>query len=151
MKVHDVMTQPPQTCSLATTMAEASRRMKGAGCGSLVVLNHHGRLAGIITDRDIALAVGEVHDTSRATVEQVMTRAVHTCRADDDVKDALNAMAASGVRRLPVVDGTGSVAGMISLDDIVLWGVPESAVGLHALIAALRRIYGAAAPLSDSA
>jgi CBS domain-containing protein len=149
MKVHDVMTQPPQTCSVGTTMGAASRRMKETGCGSLVVLNHHGRLAGIVTDRDIALAVGEVHDPSGATVEQVMTRAVHTCRADDDVNAALNAMAASGVRRLPVV-AAGRVAGMISLEDIVLGGVPESAVGLHALIAALRRIYGAAAPLLES-
>lgn len=143
MKVKNIMTQPLQTCTIDMSLAAASRRMKETGCGTLAVLNHHGRLAGIVTDRDLALAIGNVSEPTRLTVAKVMTHPVHTCGPDDDVHAALDTMSMLKVRRLPVVSEAGDVDGMISIDDIILWGVPKSAVSLRSLVAALRSICSA--------
>ena len=142
MKVRDIMTQPVQTCTVDMNLVAASRRMKETGCGTLVVLKA-GRVAGILTDRNLALAIGDHRQPARVTVGTVMTARVHTCHPEDEVHAALETMARFKVRRLPVVTPGGDIEGMISIDDIVLWGVPQSAVSQHALIAALRSISGA--------
>ena len=72
-----------------------------------------------------------------------MTRRVHTCRPEDDVHAALDTMAMFRLRRLPVTNEAGDIEGMISIDDIILWAIPKSAVSQHALIAALRSICSA--------
>jgi predicted transcriptional regulator len=69
-----------------------------------------------------------------------MSRPVHTCRPEDDVRVALERMANARVRRLPVVAEDGDVKGLVSIDDLVLWGLQSSGVGMHALIAALRAL-----------
>ena len=140
MQVHQVMTEPPQTCPRTMHLADASRRMRDSGCGSLVVLGTRGRVVGIVTDRDLALALGEHPDAARLTVNRVMSHPVHMCRPDDEVTVALERMASVRVRRLPVVDPDGDVKGLISIDDIVLWGLQSSGVSMHALIAALRSL-----------
>ena len=143
MQVHDIMTEPPQTCPRTMHLPDASRRMRDSGCGSLVVLGPRGRIAGIVTDRDLALALGEQRDAKPLTVQRVMSQPVHMCRPDDDVTVALGRMASVHVRRLPVVDTDGDVKGLISIDDIVLWGLQSSGVSMHALIAALRSLCAA--------
>jgi CBS domain-containing protein len=140
MQVHDVMTEPPQTCPHTMRLADASRRMRDTGCGSLIVLGAHGRIVGIATDRDIALALGRDPDAGRLTLDRVMSTPVHTCRPGDDVRLALERMTSARVRRLPVVAEDGDVKGLISIDDIVLWGLQSSGVGMHALIAGLRAL-----------
>jgi signal-transduction protein with cAMP-binding, CBS, and nucleotidyltransferase domain len=116
--------------------------MKDTGCGTLVVLES-GRVAGILTDRDLALAICNVREPARATVAKVMSRRVHTCRPEDDVHAALDTMATFRLRRLPVISEAGDTEGMISIDDIILWATPQAAVSQHALIAALRSICSA--------
>jgi CBS domain-containing protein len=142
MKVQDIMTQPVHSCTTNMDLAAASRRMHDTGCGALVVLNH-GRLAGIVTDRDLAISIGKLSDPTRPMVGKIMSYPVHLCRREDDVHTALNTMALFKVRRLPVIGPTGDVEGMISIDDIILWGVPKAAVSLHKLTAALRAICSA--------
>ena len=104
------------------------------------MLGPDGRLAGIITDRDVALAVADAPDAGRLTIDQVMSRPVHTCRSDDHLGVALDRMAAFHVRRLPVVDVRGDVKGLISIDDIVLWGLRSPGVSIQAVVAALRAL-----------
>ena len=140
MQVHDVMTEPPQTCPRTMRLADASRRMRDSGCGSLVVLGARGRIVGIVTDRDLALALGGHRNAGHLAVDHVMSQPVHMCRPDDDVTVALARMASLRVRRLPVVVEDGDVKGLISIDDIVLWGLQASGVSMHALIAALRSL-----------
>jgi CBS domain-containing protein len=139
MKVREVMTRPPLTCRRDTTLATASRRLRDSGCGSLAVLSDRGRLVGILTDRDIAMAVAEEREPGPRRVEEAMTARVHTCHPDDDVAVALERMASAKIRRLPVVDG-GDVKGMVSIDDIVLWGAQHGGVTAQALTRALRSI-----------
>ena len=139
MQVKNLMTQPPQTCPVTMRLAAVSRRMRETGCGTVVALNQ-GRLVGIVTDRDLALAVGCTDDPARVQLETVMTRRVHTASPDDDLRVALENMARHKVRRLPVVSQDGEVLGLISIDDIILWGVQESGVTVHDAVAALRSI-----------
>ena len=143
MRVHEIMTEPPQTCPRGMHLADASRRMRATGCGTLIVLGPHGRVAGIVTDRDLALAVGDAPDAGRLALDQVMSRPVQTCGPDDHVGVALDRMAAFHVRRLPVVDENGDIKGLISIDDIVLWGLRTPGVSTQALVAALRALASA--------
>lgn len=141
MKVRDIMTQPPQTCRLETPLGLASRRMKEAGCGTLVVLDHHGRVGGILTDRDLALAMGKTNrNPSHITAEEAMTRHVHTSAPDESVPAALQRMTDFRIRRLPVVAADGDLQGMLSVDDIIMWGGERGGVTRKDLVRALRAI-----------
>ena len=123
-----------------TKLAAASDRMRETGCGALVALRD-GRLAGNSAPTVIsALAIGAIRDCEHAPVGEIMTRVVHTCRSSDDVRIALEAMARFRVRRLPVLGVTGDVDGMISVDDIILWAIPEGAIDTNALTDALRSL-----------
>jgi CBS domain-containing protein len=141
MKVRDIMTQPPETCRLYTDLAVASRRMRETGCGTLAVLDAKGQLAGILTDRDLAIAVGDTRrEASRVAVDKAMTHHVQTCRPDDDLHVALERMSSARVRRLPVVAPDGEVHGLLSIDDIILWGLNQEGVSTNELVDALRSI-----------
>jgi CBS domain-containing protein len=82
--------------------------------------SHDGKtLVGIVTDRDLAIkVVGEGRDPQNTRVEDVMTKKVITCRADDDVQNAMQAMAQYQLRRIPVVDDNGHLVGIISQADV---------------------------------
>jgi CBS domain-containing protein len=150
MKVCDIMNRPPEECHTSTTLSTASRHMRDRRCGTLVVMNPRGRLAGIVTDRDLALAISDIHGPpSRVTVDHVMTRDVHTCGPDDDIQTAIAQMSRWKVRRLPVVDSDGDVKGMISIDDIVLWGIHNRGVGLREATRALRSIVAASETMPE--
>lgn len=141
MKVRDIMTQPPQTCHVYTDLATASRRMKESGTGMLVVLGVHGRVEGVVTDRDLAMAISHPrHDLCRLPIARVMTPRVHTCREEDDVHAALAQMATTRVRRLPVVGDDGDLRAVLSVDDIILWAVQQGGISPKELASALRNI-----------
>ena len=141
MKVHDIMSAPPQTCRVATDLATASRRMKQTAAGMLVVLDGHGRIAGVVTDRDLALAIGSgQQDVRKRQVREVMSCHVRTCREQGDVHEALATMTTAHVRRLPVLGAGGDLKGVVSIDDIIVWAVQRSGVSLTELVGALRRI-----------
>jgi CBS-domain-containing membrane protein len=74
-----------------------------------------------ITDRDICIATATLHRLpEKISAEQAMPGPVHACMADDSVSDALTAMKEFKVRRLPVVDGSGRLQAVISMNDIAL-------------------------------
>lgn len=141
MRVRDIMSQPPQTCSPQTDLATASRRMKAGAAGMLVVLDSHGRIAGVVTDRDLAQSLGGSHgDVRKSSVEHAMTQRVHTCHEDDDLHQALAEMASKRIRRLPVLNSDGDVQAVISIDDIILWAVQQGGITPKELASALRHI-----------
>jgi CBS-domain-containing membrane protein len=91
------------------------------GGGALPVLDATGTVIGILTDRDVCVAVGTKDKRpSELAAEQVMTRQVATCRTGDDIHTALQTMRTRRVRRLPVVDGSGKLQGMLSLSDLIM-------------------------------
>ena len=141
MKVHDIMNRPARVCHLQTDLATASRRTKETAAGMLVVIDSHGRIAGVVTDRDLALAMDtEAADIRTLPIGRIMTRRVHTCHEDDDLHEALARMASRRVRRLPVLNRGGDLQAVISIDDLILWAVQQGGVTAKELVSALRHI-----------
>jgi signal-transduction protein with cAMP-binding, CBS, and nucleotidyltransferase domain len=119
MRVTELMHSPAVMCRSSATLAEVARLMLDRNVGSVVVIDAIGYLAGIVTDRDLAvrgLARGLSPD---AEVDRVMTRDVATVALHTDVSDAGALMARRMVRRLPVVDEQLHVCGIVALDDLL--------------------------------
>lgn len=121
MKVQDVMTREVQTCRSEQSLAEAAVLMWEYDCGALPVVNHEQRVIGMLTDRDIAIAVGtKGRCASEIPIREVMAGQVHSAALDEDVHVALKTMRHEKVRRLPVTNQAGMLQGILSLNDIVL-------------------------------
>jgi len=129
------MTQPAVTCAPETTVAIAGHLMADTGCGVLPVVDPRRRLLGIVTDRDLLMAlVSTDRHAGQLSVQDAMKSAVTTCSEDDDLRTALDAMRRTAVRRLPVVDRDGHAIGVLSIDDVVRWGVaPEGVRAAHVI------------------
>ncbi|HET8580241.1 MAG TPA: CBS domain-containing protein [Nitrospiraceae bacterium] len=121
MKVRDIMTRDVQCCGPDTNLAVAAKMMWDSDCGVLPVLNVEGRVLGVITDRDICVAVATRNKlASEITVWEPVTGKACTCRDTDDIHTTLDIMKREKVRRLPVVDEDGLLQGMLSMNDLVL-------------------------------
>lgn len=121
MNVKSLMTSEPRTCTRTTSLAEAAALMLDADCGILPVVDDEGKLVGVVTDRDMYIALATRNKlASQLTVGEVARHKVFTCGPDDDVQSALATMKQHHVRRLPVEGFGGTVAGIISMNDILL-------------------------------
>ena len=140
MKVHEIMTGEPRTCSLSTNLSEAAALMLDGDCGILPVVDA-GKLFGVVTDRDmfIALATRNVR-AADVTVGEVVQIPVYSCSPDDDVQVALETMKRHRVRRLPVEGFGGTLTGIISMNDIVLASGAKKPVRDAAVVSALQTI-----------
>jgi CBS domain-containing protein len=121
MKVQDVMTSNVKACRPEVNLAAAAGLMWDNNCGTLPVLDDVGKVIGMITDRDIAIAVGtRGRLASEITVGEVIHGQVAFCTLDEEIKPALKKMAEERVRRLPVVNPEGILQGLLSLDDAAI-------------------------------
>jgi CBS domain-containing protein/heme-degrading monooxygenase HmoA len=129
--VRDVMTANPATVQTTTDAQAAARIMRELNVGSLPVITD-GRLAGVVTDRDIALGVaGRDVDPASIKVGDLMSEVPATVKPDDSVEDAARRMAERQIRRLLVVDATRLV-GIIALGDLATEGDQQAAgTALH--------------------
>ena len=143
MKVKDIMTAQPETCTPDTNLAAAAALMLQADCGILPVVDQQGKLSGIVTDRDMYVALA-TRDTraSNLSVGDVARKEVFTCEPDDDVHTALEIMKQHHVRRLPVEGFGHTVQGMISMNDILLSAGPRKAVRSDEVVDTLQAICG---------
>lgn len=117
MRLRDFMQAPAYACWPTATMSTAAREMETHNVGSLVVTDDEDRIVGIVTDRDLALALGRGRGPDTA-VSEVMSPHVVTIPDDATLDDAASAMDSHAVRRLPVVDDSGRAIGIICLDDL---------------------------------
>jgi CBS domain-containing protein len=121
MRVQDVMTRNVKSSQPEATVDQAAMMMWDYDCGVLPVVDYDGRVMGMITDRDIAIAAATRGLlTTQIRVGDVMSGNVHACAEDEDIKSALLTMRREKVRRLPVINYEGKLAGILSLNDIVL-------------------------------
>ena len=121
MLVEKVMTSDVETCLASNTLSEAAAVMWRRDCGAVPVVDEERRVVGVVTDRDICMALatrGQL--ASEVKVGDVMTGSPRTCTTVDDVREALDVMKGAQLRRLPVVDGAGRLAGILSVNDIIL-------------------------------
>lgn len=121
MKVRDLMVRDVKFCSPETNLAAVAEKFWKDGCGSLPVVEN-GRVIGMITDRDICIALGTRNLRAADTlVKDVALPKLFYSRPDDDIHSALSTMSAQKVRRLPVVDDQAVLLGILCMDDIVLF------------------------------
>jgi CBS domain-containing protein len=120
MNLREFIHAPAVMCSPDTSLAEAAAQMDRFNVGSVVVVDADGGLAGILTDRDVAVRGVAKHLEPGTPVRDVMTSNVIRLREDADLFDAARQMAESGCRRLPVVDAEGALKGVIALDDLMI-------------------------------
>ena len=141
MLVKDLMTRPVQTCRPFTSVGDAASTMREAGCGCLPVTDAHGKLLGMLTDRDVCLLVARHRDPWEVPVSDIMSADVLFCRTGDHLDVALVAMKENGIRRVPVVDARSHVKGLISIDDVIRRTAPEAhGVPGEAVLDVLRHI-----------
>jgi len=129
MRIADICTRDVVQIGPDAPLQEAAETMRKRHVGALVVTeqpNGEQVPVGIITDRDIVLAVVAPAVTPEAlTTADVMTRDLATCSEDEELFDAIQTMRKRGVRRLPVLNARGGLAGIVAADDIF------TALGTH--------------------
>jgi CBS domain-containing protein len=134
MHVSSLFAKPVVTTGKRTPLRTVASLMREHNIGALVVAEGD-RPVGIITDRDIAMAMCERGFTPDEPVQQVMTCPVETLRQEEGIYDATHKMMEMGVRRLPVVDDMGRLVGLVSLDDLLLMlsrALNQLGEGVHA-------------------
>jgi len=128
MKVKEVMMGTPYHIPLEANLGTATELMWRGNCGFLPVVDGERKVCGVITDRDICVALGTRNQTAgQVLVEEVVQRKVYACNPEDDIHVALQTMREGYVRRLPVVDSSGNLAGVISMDDLLFRAEPNRA------------------------
>lgn len=143
MIVRNVMKVNVATCGPDTNLAAAAAKMWERDCGALAVVDELGHVVGIITDRDVCIAVGtRPRPAAEIAVREVMARDVAVCSPVDDVNEAAATMRRHRVRRLPVVDHRGVLVGLLTLDDIArrAAGPSDVAVSPGEVVALMRAI-----------
>ena len=128
MKVKELMTATPYCCQPETNLGAATELMWNGNCGFLPVVGSDGKVFGVVTDRDICIALGTRNRLpGEIKVSEVITsQKLFYCSPEDDVHVALQAMQTGKVRRLPVITHEGALAGIVSMDDVLLKAEPMS-------------------------
>ena len=144
MLVKDIMKKAVATCAPEGDLASVIEIMRERDCGFLPVVDSHGIVVGVITDRDICLAGGAKHRAlARVSVKETMSHPVFSCFADENLKVVLATMAKHRVRRLPVLNKSGHLEGALSVDDIVQAPQRRGAPTAEEVVAALKGVYSA--------
>jgi CBS domain-containing protein len=124
MNVYDLCQKHVVTVRKHEELATAARMMRERNVGCLVVVESAGAIGGerpigMLTDRDIVTnVIARESDPHSVAVDDVMTRHPLTVAYSAPIDDALQRMRSGGVRRVPIVDDRGRVAGILSVDDI---------------------------------
>jgi CBS domain-containing protein len=120
MNVRTMMTATPAFCNSEADLGSAVELLWNCNVGFLPVVDSDHRVVSVITDRDICIALGTRNRLAgEILVGEVATHEPICCRADDDIRTALDLMAEAGVRRLPVVSDDNRLEGILSMDDVV--------------------------------
>lgn len=122
MTIREVMTKNPAFCAPSSSVQTVALIMQQRDTGIVPVTEDafSRKLVGVVTDRDLCLAVlVRGRDPSRVWVEECMTREPVTCHLDEEVTAALRRMREHQVRRIPVVDESGNLQGIVSLADLL--------------------------------
>ena len=117
-RARDVMSTKLVTVKVGATVRDAAAAMSGRNVGSVLVLDEEGRLAGILTERDLVHLVARGVDPS-TRVEEVMTRKLITAKPDEPLISVFCKMIKNNIRHVPVVDEEGRPLGIVSMRDIV--------------------------------
>ena len=152
MKVQDLMISDPVFCTPEMNLGTAVEMLWNYNCGVLPVVDTTGKVTGVVTDRDICIALGTRNQAAgQIKVGDVATTTVYSCKAQEDIRSALQTMAQKKVRRLPVVDAADKLVGILSMDDIILHvkatlGTQADGPTNEEVVDTLRQVYGMKLP-----
>jgi CBS-domain-containing membrane protein len=114
------MSKRIETLSEGDTIARAAQVMREAGVGFLPICVANRRVIGVVTDRDLVTrGVAEGLDPKTTSAAMIMTSPAFTCLAETDLPDAEEIMARERLSRLVVTNGDGTLAGVLSIVDLV--------------------------------
>ena len=111
----DVATVPPDA-----SIRKAAHVMRERGVGTVVVVNDTGKPVGIVTDRDVALAVAVDEKDPDTEVREIMPGELITIGEKEGIFNATQYIFGYQVRRLPIVDSDGKLVGIVTMDDLVV-------------------------------
>jgi CBS domain-containing protein len=119
MRIEQLMTQPALTCTTSDMLNAAAQLMWEYDCGVVPVVGEDGRLAGILTDRDICMAAyTRGQPLHEIPVSAAMSTQVFSCSPQESIEAAERLMSRMQVRRVPVVDRQNRPLGVLSLNDL---------------------------------
>jgi CBS domain-containing protein len=120
MTIAELIRRDPETVAPDETCSVAARRMRDTRVGSLIVAERR-RPLGVVTDRDLVIRVlAAGADPEKVTVGEIMSERPIFLSESTDLLSAVQTMRDLVVRRLPVVDASGAIVGVVSLDDAIL-------------------------------
>ena len=119
MKVKDAMHKGVDWVSPDTPVTELAKLMREHDIGAIPI-GENDRLIGMVTDRDIVCKglARDSFDAGRATARDIMTPGIHCCREDDNLAKAVQHMETLKIRRLPVINKSKRMVGILSLGDL---------------------------------
>lgn len=121
--VSTVMTANPASCRSDTPLSQVAQMMIDHDCGQIPVVDGDNRPVGVVTDRDIAVrVVAAGGDAASATAADAMSKPCRSVGSETSLQDCTQLMEAQKVRRVPVTDRDGRLAGIVSIADIALAG-----------------------------
>jgi CBS domain-containing protein len=120
MLVKEVMSRDVEYVTNENTLQEAAEKMKALDVGELPIAIGN-EAVGVLTDRDIVIrSVAHGVDPKVAKVIDAMTEGIVACYEDDQIENAAKSMGKHRVRRLPVLNESGKITGMVSIGDLAL-------------------------------
>ena len=122
MDIQDIMTPNPKACPRNASLSQIAQMMRDEDIGEVPVVEADGqarKLVGVVTDRDIVVrAVAEGENPSRITAEDCMTSPAVSCGENASVEECARMMASHRIRRMPVVDSSGNLCGIVAQADL---------------------------------
>jgi CBS domain-containing protein len=134
MFARNLMTSPAITCHANESLDVAAGKLWDHDIGILAIVNDEGKLAGVLTDRDICMAAfSQSRVLNELLVNSAMASHVFSVTPDATLADIEQLMATHQIRRIPVIDPAGKPLGIVSLNDLALAGSPKLAPTLAAI------------------
>jgi len=119
MRASEIMTKNVRHAPPNATLREVAEMMRDGDMGAVPVVDD-GKLIGIVTDRDIVVRAVSTGKTADSPISEAMTTELFTVASEDFVFEAIRLMGDKQVRRIPVVNNDGSLAGIIAIADVAL-------------------------------
>lgn len=122
------------TISPDSTIGDAAHALATHRIGALVAVDAGGKIAGILSERDIVRGIGQAGEGClKQKVRDLMTADVFTCREEDSLESLMQTMTAKRIRHLPVVDAMGKLAGIVTIGDVVKSRLDEASMEAQSL------------------
>ncbi len=118
-RCREIMTQNVTTASRETSLRDVAILMRDGDMGALPIVEN-GKPVGIVTDRDIVVRAVAENKTADTPIGDVMTAEIFAVKEDDFVFEAIRLMGDKQVRRVPIINEAGELAGIIAMADVAL-------------------------------